>query len=697
MAAGIALVLALVATLGTAQVLDARSTNRTLILSGEQNAAHLASAALASALSSRLDLVSNLAGQPQLAPYFSGADEAKLSQLTSVLHLLYPGFASFFALSASGRVLARWPSDPSLIGQDIASSNLFRGVTRTGKPYLSVAQQQTAPPEEFVVDLAAPVMGSAPVAGAGAGTGPTGTTTPTATPTAGSTPGKTLGFLGATLSLKTLGTLVGGTSLLSGGEMLIFDQAGDLVTGPAAGAGHSYAHDAFVSQALRGTSGSGEGDVPSLTGERLVGYAAVPSTGWAVVVEHPVAELQNPVDALTERLIAIGLIVLALAVGTAVVVGRLVRQLGREHERAGAVWTSVGEGVALIGPDGRVLGMNPALATLTGRDGTAMTGRHCTEVIPLYDAHGRALEWGEGMISKAAGERRVVASSGYDLYLGAAGGRRIPIAVTAAPLLVGDELEGSVAVIRDISHEREVDQLKSSLVSTVSHELRTPLTMIQGFSELLLADGLDHAQSNESIAQIHSSARRLGRLIDDLLSVSRIESGRLNVDLAPVEIGDVASEVRASFANQGLARLTVTVDPALGPLLADRDKVVQIVTNLVSNALKYSGPQAPVRLLARLVGDHAEISVIDEGIGMSEAEAERVFEKFVRADNAHVRRVSGSGLGLYIARSLVELHHGQLWVRSEVGSGSTFTFSLPLAEGDEALAASPPTGAGIVS
>jgi signal transduction histidine kinase len=275
------------------------------------------------------------------------------------------------------------------------------------------------------------------------------------------------------------------------------------------------------------------------------------------------------------------------------------------------------------------------------------------------------------------------------LHLARADGQRLPVAITAAPLRAGNELLGAVVVLRDVSREREVDQLKSSLVSTVSHELRTPLTMVQGFSELLLSrEDLGEKRSREALEQIHASAQRLGRLIDDLLSVSRIDSGKLRVDLGAVDVRGVVEEVvkvAGSQAEGGHAqgalfadRLVVEVAPGLPAVMADRDKLVQVVMNLVSNALKYSPSGATVRIVAERKRDHAEISVIDKGIGMTEAECAQVFEKFTRADRPEVRKVSGTGLGLYITKSLVEMQHGQVWVHSEPGKGSVFALSLPL-------------------
>lgn len=646
------LLVGLVAVLGTWQVVAARSSQQSDILAGEASAARLGGNALSDALSGRLELLTNLVAQPQVPALFGSADRSKLAQLTAALHLLYPSFASFVLVSGGGRVLARWPSDPGALGTDVSKQPFYLGARSSDAPFVAPGVQQSAPPHDFVVVLAVPVNGSGH---------------------------QLVGMLVATMPTKALGTTIG-TSLGNDGQLLVVDQSGHLLTGPSAGATHGYASLTFVASALGGGSGSGTGLVPGFADSRLAGYAPVPRYGWAVIAERPLSDLTGPISDLTARLLAIGIIVLLLAVGTALIVGRLVRQLAREHEHAGAVLASVGDGVATLDMSGRLRRINPALATLAGIPAAALEGRPCSEAMPLYDQSGRSVSWDDAVVAEALRDRHRVATVGYSLYLGTADGTRVPVAASASPLLAGSTLEGAVLVVRDVSQEREVDQLKSSLVSTVSHELRTPLTMIQGFSELLLTrDDLDEERSRESLTQIHVSAQRLGRLIDELLSVSRIESGKLTLDLAPVGLDELIAEVLANFTREGEHRVAAHIDEGLGAVLADRDKAIQIVMNLVSNALKYSPADSAVQIAARQVGDHAEVSVVDRGIGMTEEECARIFEKFVRADHPVVRKVGGTGLGLYITRSLVELQQGQLWVTSSPGQGSTFTFSLPFA------------------
>ncbi|MGH9106170.1 MAG: sensor histidine kinase [Acidimicrobiales bacterium] len=662
--AALGALVAAIAALGAWQVIAARDSQLAEIEGSELSAAHLASSALGSALASRLQLLTNLTAQPSLAKVFTSGTAAQREEVAFTLHVVYPGFASFGLVDTKGDLVGTWPRDPAALGRAEPPKAFFTQVINSGKPRISQMTRQLSAPRTVQTVLAAPLRDST---------------------------GHTVGVLAASIPGASLGPLIGGTVLPDGAALVIVDHLGRVLDGGEMGSSASQRTPPAISRALSGKAGSTTSRVPGYPGERLVGFAPVASTGWAVLVERPSSALGSQVASLTERLGAIGLLVVVLAIGTVFLVASLLRRLTRERERAGALMASVGEGVATIGADGVVRLANPALERLTGRAGSELVGKSWSDAINLYDHRGHGVTWEGSMVAQAIRERQVLATSGFGAHVGRADGKRVPVAMTASPLWAGDELLGAVVVLRDVSVEREVDQLKSSLVSTVSHELRTPLTMVQGFAELLLSrDDLGAERSREAVSQIHASAQRLGRLIDDLLSVSRIDSGKLRVDLAAVDVLEAAKEVvgvvRSHGAGpvvepgaQGPGRLLVEVEPGLPPVMADRDKFVQVLTNLVSNALKYSGAPSPVRVVAERKCDHAEISVIDEGIGMTELECSQAFDKFARADRPEVRRVNGTGLGLYITKSLVEMQHGQVWVTSQPGSGSVFTFSLPLA------------------
>ncbi|MGH2692275.1 MAG: ATP-binding protein [Actinomycetota bacterium] len=357
---------------------------------------------------------------------------------------------------------------------------------------------------------------------------------------------------------------------------------------------------------------------------------------------------------------------------------REVHERRRVEEEQRAVLSSIGDGVVTTNGEGAIVLVNRGMVRLAGWCQEEVSGRPHADVFQFWGPDGQPLPQEQTFIVRALESRRVASTRGFGWSLLTRRGDRVPVSVTAAPVLDrGRTLLGAVQIVRDVSPEKEVDQLKSSIVSTVSHELRTPLTMIQGFAELLVARDFSDEHRREALGEIKSSAERLGRLVDDLLSVSRIESGRHVVRLAPVDLTPLVKEVIPPLASPREVRIDV-VEP-LPPIMADRDMVVRILTNLISNAIKYSPPDTEINMAVRQDGSEVEVAVTDHGIGMTEAELAELFTKFFRADRPEVRAVAGTGLGLYITRRLVELQGGQLRVESQLGRATTFSFTLPLA------------------
>jgi two-component system, OmpR family, phosphate regulon sensor histidine kinase PhoR len=334
-----------------------------------------------------------------------------------------------------------------------------------------------------------------------------------------------------------------------------------------------------------------------------------------------------------------------------------------EAERAAgearAVFYAIADGVLLTDPYGRVTAMNRALEALTGWTEAEARGRPYAEVLPIATEH-------------VGGPADLV--SRY--------GRKVPVAVSSAPIFdPRGRVVGGVDVIRDVSREREIDEVKSALISTVSHELRTPLTLIHGFAELLVLRDMPVERQRSSAVEILDASRRLARLIDDLLSVSRMESGRLVLDPRPLDLAAVVERILSPFRAMAARHTIRTKLPAGLPVVwGDPDKVEQILTNLVGNAIKYSPGGGEVLVTVEHDGDTVQVSVRDQGIGMSPRDMGQLFEKFYRVDREEVRRAGGTGLGLYITKRLVEMHGGRLWAESWPGVGSVFTFTLPTSD-----------------
>jgi CheY-like chemotaxis protein/two-component sensor histidine kinase len=240
--------------------------------------------------------------------------------------------------------------------------------------------------------------------------------------------------------------------------------------------------------------------------------------------------------------------------------------------------------------------------------------------------------------------------------------------------------------------------MKTEFVSLVSHELRTPLTSIKGFTDLILdGDAGDvNYEAREYLGIIKRNADRLVALIDDLLDISRIESGSIKLNLEPVSMQEVIAEVVASLRpqiEQKSQTLIVEADPTLPPVRGERDRLVQVVTNLVSNAYKYTLAGGSIRIQAQRQDDFARINVTDTGIGIAAEDQKNLFTRFYRVDNSLTREGGGTGLGLSIVKSVVELNGGTVNLVSELGKGSTFTVTVPLAQPAVDIATPAPTPA----
>lgn len=246
-------------------------------------------------------------------------------------------------------------------------------------------------------------------------------------------------------------------------------------------------------------------------------------------------------------------------------------------------------------------------------------------------------------------------------------------------------LFGIALTIRATDREARLAQAKSNFVSNVSHELKTPLSLLSLFSEILELGRVNSEEKRmEYYRIIRHESLRLNKMIDNILDFSKIEAGRkayvfADADMAEV-IGDVLSSYRYQIVNSGFDVQT-NIPPGLPPVLIDRDAMAQVISNLLDNAIKYSGEVKRLSITAGAQGSHLSVEIADYGIGIPRAEQAKIFEKFYRVGDGLVHDVKGSGLGLSLVRHIIEAHHGTISVESEVGRGSRFTILLPLARG----------------
>ncbi|BCR03725.1 hypothetical protein DESUT3_07940 [Desulfuromonas versatilis] len=242
-------------------------------------------------------------------------------------------------------------------------------------------------------------------------------------------------------------------------------------------------------------------------------------------------------------------------------------------------------------------------------------------------------------------------------------------------------VSGVITLLRDVTRERELDRMKSEFISIAAHELRTPLTSVLGYAELLLKErelgGFSAEDRKKYLDYIYQKGEVLEHIVDDLLNLSRIESGRpIVLNTAPCELGSLIEELVPHHQKETRRHHFAVNCPGRVELVIDRGKILQVLDNLVSNAVKYSPRGGEIRILCSAGEATVQICVEDEGIGMSPEQVERVFDKFYRADTQNTA-VSGLGLGMSIAKSIIEAHQGKIWVESELGKGTRVCFTLP--------------------
>ncbi len=365
--------------------------------------------------------------------------------------------------------------------------------------------------------------------------------------------------------------------------------------------------------------------------------------------------------------------------------GDMLRTQHVETSRSQAILEAVADGVLVTDARRQITLFNASAERILGLSREQVLGSSLENFTGLFGA--AAQQWVQTI--RTWSEESGVNKSG-DLYAERIelDNRRV-VAVHLSSVRLRNDFLGTVSIFRDITHEVEVDRLKSEFVATVSHELRTPMTSIKGYVDIMLmgATGQLTEQQGHFLQIVKQNTERLAILVNDLLDVSRIEAGKITLSLQALDLNEVADNVLATFTQRMKDEdrpITLEKDIAakLPLVLGDRDRVLQILDNLVENAYQYTPVDGKVVVRARKVDGMVQVDVVDNGIGIKQEDQPRVFERFYRGEDPLVMATSGNGLGLPIVQRLVELHNGKIWFESAGvrGEGSTFSFNLPVYE-----------------
>jgi len=337
--------------------------------------------------------------------------------------------------------------------------------------------------------------------------------------------------------------------------------------------------------------------------------------------------------------------------------------MAADRDRMTAIVNNMADGVVMTDTEGRVTLVNPAAERMIQISQEEARGRYLIEATAEPEANGllkRCLNTGEpqsGMVERAVAGKQF-------------------LWVMATPME-----GGSLLILHDLTELRKLEMMRRDFISNISHELRTPLASIKVLAETLEEGGIEDAGvSREFLQKIDAEVDKLSQLVVELGELSRIESGEVAFDIKPVpvsQIADEASDRMRPLAERASLELSLDIPPDMPPVLADRERIEQVLVSLLHNAIKFTPPGGRVSLSAEVQGDRVAISVTDTGVGIPADDLLRIFERFYKADKA--RAGGGTGLGLAIAKHIVQSHGGDIWAESTEGKGSTFTFTLPIA------------------
>lgn len=344
-----------------------------------------------------------------------------------------------------------------------------------------------------------------------------------------------------------------------------------------------------------------------------------------------------------------------------------INELEVKYNSIRIVLESMVEGVIAVDKDTRIISINSSVEKIFGIMKKEAEGRFFLEVIRNNDI--------SEIISKVLNSEKFI-SQELNLVWPIQG----TFQVNVSPILDNNAISGCLIVVHDITEIRKLEKIRSDFVANVSHELKTPLTSIKGFVETLLEGALEDKQDCRHFLQIiQDNANRLDSLINDLLDLSYLESKAVSLEKNEVKIKDLVEDILAGFNSQ-LKKKNITAKSDLPRDLvikADKDKIGQVLVNLIDNAIKFNRENGTIRIYSEELGDKIKFFVEDSGIGIPPKDIPRIFERFYRVDKARSRELGGTGLGLSIVKHIIELHAGLVDVESTEGLASKFWFTLP--------------------
>jgi len=647
------------------------------------------------------DLTASYAARPILINALADGDPAHFENGTVVGQLAQlmasrPGIGGVFLTDTACRLTQVEPPTPEIVGKDFAFRDWCAGVRATNRTYVSSAYESAIAGHPLVVAAVAPVRASN-----------------------GGDDAKSLGILGVVYTLDAIRGFADQVARVQGVHLTVTDHHGTVLVGSSrtvdATGLMSGSDDPRVRSALAGHSGVTRST--GMNGDALSAFAPVEGLGWTVTAEVPAHNALKGVRQLRSTVLSVAGLLGVVLLGGIVLLARALRQrrqaeqdLAEREAITRAILGAATDAFVSMDAAGTITAWNAQAQEVFGWADTEVLGRPLSEtIIPpgLREAHERGLAHflatGEGPVLNQRIEITALHRDGHDF----------PVELAIWPIRTGDQWSFN-AFVNDITERKHnevalaqardealaASQTKSEFLATMSHEIRTPMNGVIGLTGLLLDTELTETQRHHAQG-VRASGEALLGIINDILDFSKIEAGKLELETLDFDLGHAIEEVAALVAESARAKgleLVAYCRPEVPTALrGDVGRLRQILLNFATNAVKFTA-MGEVVLRASLDAESTNeqvvvrFEVVDTGIGVAPAMAERLFEPFSQADASTTRRYGGTGLGLAICRRLAEAMGGSVGVHSQPGAGSTFWLRLPLAHAHDALPATPGSG-----
>ncbi|MFA6354354.1 MAG: ATP-binding protein, partial [Candidatus Paceibacterota bacterium] len=365
---------------------------------------------------------------------------------------------------------------------------------------------------------------------------------------------------------------------------------------------------------------------------------------------------------------------------------RRTKDLEQIKSKNEAILASIGDGLVVVDKEGKISYINKSFEEMLGWKTQEVIGKSMVEVVPREDLNGIEVSFKERILTQVLAGQKFVADLTNPFYYIRKNKSRFPASSIVAPVTLNKKIVGAVEVFRDITKEKEIDKAKTEFVSLASHQLRTPLSTVNWYSEMLLTGDVGEItpEQKKYLEEIYSGNQRMVDLVNTLLDVSRIEMGTFMVEPKPTDIVKLARSVideQKLQIDEKKIKFSSSLENNISLIQADPKLLRMVIQNLLSNAVKYTPEGGKVRISISLGKEkNIVLKIFDTGYGIPKNQQDKIFTKLFRADNVIGKDTEGTGLGLYIAKSVVEQAGGKLWFESVENKGTTFYATLPLGE-----------------